>query len=92
MQEESPRYRFLGLRGLALFSAAAGMTLVVTLGTLGGPAGVLVPMGAKRPPAKVQSKPTLFQEYPIIERLEILENLDTVEAVQLEEETPTDAG
>lgn len=79
-------------RAFAGFGLAAVAALLVGVRQAGGPEVLLVPIGVKSPPPKVKTKPRLFQEYPLIEKLEILENLDTVDAIQLDEESPSDAG
>lgn len=70
--------------------AVAGTVLAVaTIGAVvfaGGPRAVLIPLGVESPPAAVTREPELFKDYPLIQRLDVLENFDTVESVPLDDD------
>ncbi len=69
--------------------AVAALLVVTLVEVAGGPEDVLVPIGAKAPPAAVKRKPAMFRDYAIIEKLEALENFDTVEVEPLDD-VPTE--
>lgn len=80
------------LRPVAL---AASVTLVSLLGLVsaaGGPQAVLVPLGIQPPPPPVSRAPVLFREYPLIEKLELLEHLETVDRIRLDDEGESQSG
>jgi hypothetical protein len=51
-----------------------------------GPQMVLMPLGLESPPPAVAQHTGLFKDYPLIERLDVLEHFDTVESVPLDDE------
>ena len=64
--------------------ATAGVLLMAR--SVGGPSAVLVPLGIQSPPKKVAEKPVLYTDYAIIERLDELENFETVIQTPLEDD------
>ena len=70
---------------LALAGAAVSVAAVILM-LVGGPAMVLIPLGIESPPPAVAQHTELFKDYPLIERLDVLEHFDTVESVPLEDE------
>ncbi len=81
-----------GLRPLPMAVAAAVLLVVVFVEVAGGPDDVLVPVGVKAPPAAVSRKPAMFRDYAIIEKLEALENFDTVEVEPLDDDQASERG
>ena len=76
---------------LALAGAAVslgGVALVLA----GGPGMVLMPLGLESPPPAVVQRTDLFKDYPLIERLDVLEHLDTVESVPLDDDSVPQRG
>jgi len=90
---EAPRPRWawwprrFALAGLA---TAAAVGVFVALNNTPQPAPVMVDLGT--PPVEVVERPDLFKDYPLIEQLDALENFDTVEAVPLDDDTPSQNG
>jgi len=76
---------------LALAGAAISIAAVVLV-LVGGPAMVLIPLGLESPPPAVAQHTDLFKDYPLIERLDVLEHLDTVESVPLDDERASQRG
>jgi anti-sigma factor RsiW len=76
---------------LALVGAAVSVAAVVVR-LVGGPGMVLMPLGLESPPPAVAQHTELFKDYPLIERLDVLEHFDTVEAVPLDDERPAQRG
>ncbi|HYD47199.1 MAG TPA: anti-sigma factor [Terriglobales bacterium] len=71
-----------------VFAGAAVMLLAISTAVwgFGGPTTALIALGWVEPPSAVAAKTDLFQDYPLIEQLDALENFDSVNAVPLEEE------
>lgn len=89
--EPTPGWRFnldwkWVLRPIPLALAAAALLLITLVEAAGGPEDVLVPIGVKRPPAAVAHKPGMFRDYAIIEKLDALENFDTVDVEPLDDD------
>ena len=80
------------LRPLPIAVGAAVVVLITLVEVAGGPEDVLVPLGVKAPPAVVKKKPGMFRDYAIIERLDALENFDTVEVEPLDDEPAAEHG
>jgi anti-sigma factor RsiW len=76
---------------LALAGAAAVVVAIVFL-LAGGPGMVLMPLGLESPPPAVAQQTELFKDYPLIERLDVLEHFDTVESVPLEDDSASQRG
>jgi hypothetical protein len=76
---------------LALAGAAVSLAVAVLL-LAGGPGMVLMPLGLESPPPAVVQHTDLFKEYPMIERLDVLEHFDTVESVPLDDEGAAQRG
>lgn len=76
---------------LALAGAAASVAAVALM-WVGGPAMVLIPLGLESPPPAVAQHTELFKDYPLIERLDVLEHFDTVESVPLDDESAAQRG
>ena len=76
----------LALAGAALAFAAAVLLLA------GGPGMVLMPLGLESPPLAVVQHTELFKDYPLIERLDVLEHFDTVESMPLDDENAAQRG
>jgi anti-sigma factor RsiW len=76
---------------LALAGAAAAVVAIVFL-LAGGPGMVLMPLGLESPPPAVARQTELFKEYPLIERLDVLEHFDTVESVPLDDDSASKRG
>ena len=76
---------------LALAGAALSFAVVVLL-LAGGPGMVLMPLGLESPPAAVVQHTELFKDYPLIERLDVLEHFDTVESMPLDDESAAQRG
>lgn len=94
--EKAPLWRWLpawsSIWGrLALASAALSFAVVVLLLT-GGPGMVLIPLGLESPPPAVVQHTELFKDYPLIERLDVLEHFDTVESMPLDDESAAQRG
>lgn len=77
------------LRPLPLTGAAVAAAVVLLLLIAGGPAAVLIPLGVEPPPVAVKAHPDLFNNYPLIQHLDVLENFDTVESVPLDDDDQT---
>lgn len=82
----SPTWGRLALAGAALSFAAVVLLLA------GGPGMVLMPLGLESPPAAVAQHTELFKDYPLIERLDVLEHFDTVESMPLDDESAAQSG
>jgi anti-sigma factor RsiW len=80
-------WRPVAFAGAAL-AAAAGILIAIA----GGPGAVLIPIGLESPPVAVRQEPDLFENYPLIQRLDLLEHFDTVESVPIEDEQGTENG
>jgi len=76
---------------LALTGAALSFAVVVLL-LAGGPGMVLMPLGLESPPAAVVQHTELFKDYPLIERLDVLEHFETVESMPLDDESAAQQG
>lgn len=76
---------------LAFAGAAVSFAVVVVL-LAGGPGMVLMPLGLESPPAAVVQHTELFKDYPLIERLDVLEHFDTVESMPLDDESAAQRG
>lgn len=63
---------------------AAAVALIVLMA--GGPRAVLIPLGVQSPPPAVARETDLFKDYQLIQRLDALENFDTVESVPLDDD------
>src|SRR5206468_3127715 len=74
------------LRPIPMALAAAALVVLMLVEVAGGPEDVLVPIGVKAPPPAVSHKPGLFRDYAIIEKLDALENFDTVEVEPLDDD------
>jgi anti-sigma factor RsiW len=70
---------------VALAGAAVSVAVAVLL-LAGDPGMVLIPLGLESPPPAVAQHTDLFKDYRMIERLDVLEHFDTVEAVPLDDE------
>ena len=80
------------MRGrLALAGVALSFAVVVLL-LAGGPGMVLMPLGLESPPPAVVQHTELFKDYPLIERLDVLEHFDTVESMPLDDESAAQSG
>ena len=51
-----------------------------------------MPLGLESPPPAVVQHTELFKDYPLIERLDVLEHFDTVESVPLDDESAAQRG
>jgi anti-sigma factor RsiW len=76
---------------LALAGAAVSVAVAVLL-LAGGPGMVLIPLGLEAPPPAVVQHTELFKDYPMIERLDVLEHFDTVESLPLDDEGAAQRG
>ena len=76
---------------LALAGAAFSLALVILL-LAGGPGMLLMPLGLESPPPAVVQHTELFKDYPLIERLDVLEHFDTVESMPLDDESAVQRG
>jgi len=76
---------------LALAGAAFSFAVVVLL-LAGGPSMVLMPLGLESPPVAVVQHTELFKDYPLIERLDVLEHFDTVESMPLDDDSAAQRG
>lgn len=74
----------------ALVGALTAAGVLIMARSVGGPSAVLVPLGITAPPKIVAEKPVLFKDYQIIERLDELENFETVIQTPLEPEITGD--
>ncbi len=72
----------------AAMAVAASILMVIA----GGPGAVLIPLGLESPPVAVSQEPELFKNYLLIQRLDLLEHFDNVQAVPLEDEQETENG
>jgi anti-sigma factor RsiW len=80
-----PLFRPVVVAGAAVM---VGLILLL-LSVAGGPNAVLIPLGVKSPPLAVTREPDLFENYQLIQRLDALENFDTVESEPLDnDQTP----
>ncbi|HVM98261.1 MAG TPA: hypothetical protein VMT89_17835 [Candidatus Acidoferrales bacterium] len=73
------------LRFPLVVSAVVMLSLVGFVTVTGGPERVLIPLGVKAPPPAVKRAPEMFTKYRMIEKLDMLENFDTVDAVQVDD-------
>jgi anti-sigma factor RsiW len=80
------------LRPVAIAAAAAMIAVIMFFSIMGGPRAVLIPLGVESPPVAVSSQPELFEDYQMIQRLDALENFDTVESVPLDDDQALHAG
>jgi len=80
------------LRPIPVAIGAVAVVLATLVEVAGGPEDVLVPIGVKAPPPAVSRKPGMFRDYAIIEKLDALENFDTVEVEPLDEEASSERG
>jgi len=76
---------------LALAGAAVSVAAVVLLLAI-GPGMVLMPLGLEAPPPAVTQQTDFFKDYPLIERLDVLEHFDTVESVPLDDDSASQHG
>ena len=76
----------LVLAGAAVSVAAAVLLLKI------GPGMVLMPLGLEAPPPAVTQQTDFFKDYPLIERLDVLEHFDTVESVPLDDDSTSQHG
>jgi predicted anti-sigma-YlaC factor YlaD len=76
---------------LALAGAAVSVAALVFLLEI-GPGMVLIPLGLEAPPAAVARRTEFFKDYPMIERLDVLEHFDTVESVPLDDDSASQHG
>jgi anti-sigma factor RsiW len=79
-------------RPVAIATAAAMFAVVMLFSIMGGPKAVLIPLGVESPPVAVSSQPELFEDYQLIQRLDALENFDTVESIPLDDDQAPHAG
>lgn len=83
-----PRFRPILVAGAA---AMVGLILLL-VSVAGGPSAVLIPLGVKSPPVAVVREPELFENYQLIQRLDALENFDTVESEPLDDDQAPQQG
>jgi anti-sigma factor RsiW len=76
---------------LALAGATVSIAALVLLLAL-GPGMVLMPLGLEAPPPAVAQQTDFFKDYPLIERLDVLEHFDTVESVPLDDDGAAQSG
>ncbi len=76
---------------LALAGAAVSVAALILLLTV-GPGMVLMPLGLEAPPPAVTQQTDFFKDYPLIERLDVLEHFDTVESVPLDDDGASQSG
>jgi anti-sigma factor RsiW len=81
-EPQGPFWSWL-FRPVAIAAAAAMIGIALLFSIMGGPKAVLIPLGVESPPVAVSSEPELFEDYQLIQRLDALENFDTVESVPL---------
>jgi anti-sigma factor RsiW len=86
------RHAWVPMWGRLALAGAAFSLAVVALLLAGGPAMVLMPLGLESPPAAVVQHTELFKDYPLIERLDVLEHFDTVESIPLDDESAAQRG
>ena len=80
-----PQWRH-SLRPLLAGCAALGLIVLSLSWTVGGPEDVLITLGVVEPPKSLARKTELFYDYTLIEKLDALENFDSVNSVPLEGE------
>jgi len=85
-ESAAPRGWLWLFRPVAVAAATAAVGVVGLFTIAGGPRAVLIPLGVEPPPPAVTRTTDLFKDYPIIEKLDALENFDTVESVPLDED------
>jgi anti-sigma factor RsiW len=92
--EPGPRVPFWSwfVRPVAIAAATVMIAVVMLFSIMGGPQAVLIPLGVESPPVAVSSQPELFEDYQLIQRLDALENFDTVESVPLDDDRALHAG
>ncbi len=74
------------LRPAVVAVALLVVCLAGFIGLAGDSEKVLIPLGIKPPPAAVSRAPVLFRDYPMIEKLDLLQHFDMVETIPLEED------
>jgi anti-sigma factor RsiW len=80
-------------RPIAVAGAAALVGAILFLvSVLGGPNAVLIPLGVESPPVAVTREPDLFENYQLIQQLDVLENFDTVESEPLDDDQSPQQG
>jgi hypothetical protein len=77
-----PLFRPIAVAGAAAMVGA----ILLLLSVVGGPTAVLVPLGVESPPVAVTREPELFENYRLIQQLDVLENFDTVESEPLDDD------
>lgn len=80
------------LRPIPVAVAAAAIIVITLVEVAGGPEDILVPLGVQAPPPVVSKKPGMFRDYAIIERLDALENFDTVDVEPLDDDQSAEQG
>ena len=80
------------LRPVAVAGAALAVVVAVFMSAVGGPPAVLIPLGVESPPVPVAREPELYKDYQLIQRLDALENFDSVEAMPLDDEQTSQHG
>lgn len=81
-------FRPLALAGAAVVAGA----ILLVLSEMGGPRAVLIPLGVQSPPVAVTREPDLFENYQLIQELDVLENFDTVESEPLDDDQTLQQG
>ena len=76
---------------LALAGAGVAVAALIVLLAV-GPGMVLMPLGLEAPPPAVTQQTDFFKDYPLIERLDVLEHFDTVESVPLDDDSASQSG
>jgi anti-sigma factor RsiW len=80
-----PAWKWL-FRPVAITGAAVMIGIVLVFSLMGGPKAVLIPLGVEPPPLAVTREPDLFENYQLIQHLDVLENFDTVESEPLDDD------
>ena len=91
-ESEEPRSWLWLFRPVAVAAATAAVAMLGLFTVVGGPRAVLIPLGVEPPPPAVTRTTDLYKDYPIIEKLDALENFDTVESIPLDEDQEPQRG
>jgi hypothetical protein len=76
-----PSFFLTWMRPVAFAVCVLALSVAGYFGSAPTPETVLVPLGIKSPPAAVSQAPVLFKDYPVIEKLDLLEHFDTVDSI-----------
>lgn len=83
--DEPLRSTWSWMRRPIVVGVAVALSMLALASVAGGPETVLIPLGVKAPPAIVKQAPEMFTKFRMFEKLDILQNFDTVDAIQIDD-------